>query len=133
MIFYIFCVRDVYPKARYYLFFCASSLILSFYPEFAQTGLLDNAGTLMASQGSPLFSGSFSSQFSASCLTQLTRGTEISEHNTNLVMSYCLNNTIRKLKGLLVMIFIVTAYEGLENFRKLITQGVILVPMVGKK
>lgn len=38
-------------------------------------------------------------------------------------MSYCLNNTIRKLNGFLVMIFIVRAHEVLKNFRKLITPG----------
>lgn len=77
-------------------------------------------------------SGGFSSWFSASCLTQLTRGMAISQHNTNLVMSYCLNNTIRKLKGLLLMIFIVRVYEVSKNFRKLITWGG-LVPSVKKK
>jgi len=38
-------------------------------------------------------------------------------------VAHCLNNTIRKLKGLPVMIFIVTANEVLKNLRKFITGG----------
>lgn len=96
-----------------YLFFFILTLLIQAHWTMPKT--VQHPGT------DPL-PGGFSFRFSASCLTQLTRGAATSQHNTNLVMSHCLNNTIRKLKSSLVMIFIVTAYEALKNFRKLMTR-----------
>lgn len=43
----------------------------------------------------------------------------IIQHNPNLVMSYCLNNTIRKLNSFLVMNLIVIKYENPEEFQEI--------------
>lgn len=104
------------------IYFFVSSLFIFFSSWIYSYRPTGRCQKLCSIPGQSLFPGGFSFRFSASCLTQLTRGAATSQHNTNLVMSHCLNNTIRKLKSSLVMIFIVTAYEALKNFRKLMTR-----------